>query len=135
MSKTSIAGVWSYRAFLNDPDLAKPFDDLRFATARLELAVVAGAVTGALVGEGWGTWIDWRLDLSGTADAEGFRLRGKNVIEGEQWVYDYAGGFAPDWPHALNPRDVLVGSVIRTAARARRDSAAGIHATFIAVRR
>lgn len=135
MTENRLAGLWSYRAFLNDPDLDRPFDDLRFATARLDLTVAGDRLSGRLTGEGWGTWIDWGLKLAGAVDGDGFRLRGENVIEDELWVYDYAGRFAPDWPHALAPRDVLVGSVIRTAARARRQSAAGVHATFIAVRR
>jgi len=135
MTAKTIQGVWSNRAFLNEPDLDLPFNDLRFATARLELAVDAGNVTGRLSGEGWGTWIAWSLDLAGTVDADGFSLRGENVIDGEQWVYDYVGRFAPQWPHALSPRDVLAGSVIRTLGRERHQSLAGIHATFIAVRR
>lgn len=129
------AGVWTYRAFLNDPDISKPFDDLRFATACMTLARDGDGLAGTLVGEGWGTWIDWRLDLKGEATSTGFRLRGENDIEGERWIYDYQGAPAPDWEHALEPRDVLVGSVIRSLARAKRASAAGVHATFIAVRR
>jgi len=135
MTTSNLAGAWSYRAFLNDPDLERPFNDLRFATARLDLNVQDERVAGQLTGEGWGTWITWSLELTGALERDGFRLRGENVIENERWVYDYAGRFAPDWPHALEPRDVLVGSVIRTAARGRRQSAAGVHATFIAVRR
>jgi len=135
MTDNKLAGIWSYRAFRNDPDLTRPFDDLRFATARLDLAVESGDVTGRLTGEGWGTWITWSLELTGAIAGDAFQLRGENTIEGEHWVYDYAGRFAPEWPHALEPRDVLVGSVIRTAARERRQSTAGVHATFIAVRR
>lgn len=135
MTDSRLQGVWSYRAFLNDPDLDKPFDDLRFATARLELAVDEASVVGGLSGEGWGTWIDWRLDLQGEVDGDAFRLRGENVIQDERWIYDYAGRFAPNWPHALEPRDVLIGSVVRSAARTRVEGAAGVYATFIAVRR
>lgn len=135
MAALDISGVWTYRAFLNDPDIAKPFDDLRFATARLELAVTGDAVKGELSGEGWGTWIDWRLELTGAIEGDAFTLRGENTIEDELWVYDYAGRAAPSWPHALAPRPVLTGSVIRTAERARRESLAGVHATFIAVKR
>ena len=132
----SLAGVWSYRAFFNDPDLDKPFGDLRFATAALTLETgPGGALSGRLSGEGWGTWIEWSLTLTGQGDASGFTLRGENVIEGETWIYDYRGQWLPNWPHADQPRDVLTGSVIRTAARAKRASKAGVHATFIAVKR
>lgn len=130
------AGVWTYRAFLNDPDVETPFNDLRFATARLDLADAGdGRLTGTLAGEGWGTWIAWSLKLIGAVDGRSFRLRGENVIEGETWIYDYQGAAVHRWRHGIDARDVLAGSVIRTQARARRQSKAGVHATFVAVRR
>ena len=85
----SLAGVWSYRAFYNDPDLGRPFNDLRFATAKLTLETGPDKVlSGRLSGEGWGTWIEWSLALTGQGDADGFTLRGENVIEDETWIYD-----------------------------------------------
>ena len=134
MPTRDLAGTWSYRAFLNDPDLETPFDKLRCATARLTLTQSGGALRGSLAGEGWGTWIDWSLDLEGRAEAGGFRLQGRNVIQGDEWAYDYAGAFAPTWPHATDARDVITGTVIRSKDRQTVPGARGVHATFVAIK-
>jgi hypothetical protein len=34
---TPLAGRWTYRSFINDPDPAKPFSDLQFAVADLSI--------------------------------------------------------------------------------------------------
>ena len=136
MSFEQLLGEWSYRAFLNDVDIDTPFNDLRFATAKLVLESGGpGALTGLLSGEGWGTWTQWALALEGSFDGGEFLLRGTNRIDGEDWVYDYRGRLLPQWGHAADARDVLTGSVIRTGARQKHEAAAGVHATFIAVKR
>lgn len=136
MPNDEITGLWSYRAFHNDPELATPFNDLRFATARLELGSPSGdRLEGLLSGEGWGTWIDWSLTLAGTVSEDTVTLRGQNMIEGETWVYDYKGMLMRPWNHATDPRLILAGSVIRTTGRKRHNAAAGLSATFVAVKR
>ena len=82
------AGEWSYRAFKNNDDLALPFNDLRFATATLTLdAKPDNTFSGTLKGEGWGTWIEWGLDLSGARKGKaGFQFQGVNDIQGDKWV-------------------------------------------------
>ena len=139
MAESPLRGVWSYRAMHNDPDLEKPFGDLRFATAAMTLEVPSpGEVRGSLAGEGWGTWTEWSLDLSGQVfggHPNQIRLRGTNVIEGETWIYDYRGFLMPRWPAGDHTREVLVGSVIRSSSRELHDAEAGLYASFYAVRR
>ncbi|HKK29025.1 MAG TPA: hypothetical protein VKA18_01360 [Alphaproteobacteria bacterium] len=136
MSIDDLLGAWSYRAFRDEPDLRKPFNDLRFATAKLVLeGNEGGRLTGLLKSEGWGSLDEWGLTLEGSFDGAEFMLRGHNVIEGEDWIYDYRGRLLPHWPNAVNARDVLTGSVIRTEARIKDKMQAGEHATFIAVKR
>jgi hypothetical protein len=140
MDTDILTGVWSYRAFYNEVDLAVPFDKLRFATGRLELALSADGTTvdGRLTGEGWGTWTDWSLRLSGRLEkppSTALQWQGRNVIDGEDWVYDYRGHLLPPWSAATDPRHVLAGTVIRSTARAKHDAAAGLCASFLAVKR
>ena len=135
MPLADISGIWSYRAFHNNADIGVPFNDLRFATARLDLRVSATVLTGSLRGEGWGTWTEWGLALTGTYADGAFAFRGENMINGETWVYDYRGTLLTPWSHATDPKPVLAGSVIRTAGREKHDALAGLSATFIAVKR
>ena len=133
------SGTWSFRGLRNSEDLETPFDQLRFATALLTLREPStGILEGDLVGVGWGTWTQWSLVLKGEAffgTPNHLRLRGMNEIDGEPWVYDYEGFLLPSWPHADEPRTVLTGSLIRTAARSKLDARAGVFATFYAVKR
>ena len=91
------------------------------------------------MGEGWRTWTEWSLDLVWPGLFGGhpnqIRLRGTNVIEEETWIYDYRGYLMPRWPAADRPREVLVGSVIRSSSRELHDAKAGLYASFYAVRR
>lgn len=125
-----IDGRWTYRSFLNAPDIALPFDALRFGAGDMELAHDASSgVTGTPGGTGWS------LDLAGTMTTEGttrVHLQGTGVIGGENWVYDYLGFLVPDWPHGVDQTDAIVGSVIRTEPHG--EAAAGFVASFYAVR-
>jgi hypothetical protein len=132
-----MTGAWSYRAFKNDEDLAVPFNDLRFATATLTLkSLPDDAVSGTLKGEGWGTWIEWGLDLTGARAGEaGFRFQGVNEIQGDKWVYTYQGALLETLSAASNKRFIITGTVMRSLARVNVPGEAGEHATFIAVKR
>ena len=138
MTTSPIDGTWSYRALHNDPDLDVAFGDLRFATAAMTLREEAGRVSGRVVGEGWGTWTEWSLDLAGQffgGYPSQLRLRGTNTIDGEPWIYDYRAFLMPHWPHGDGIREVLVGSVIRSNARASHQAVAGLYASLYAVKR
>ncbi len=89
---------------------------------------------GTLRGVGWGTWIDWQLELTGACSGDSLLMRGTNQIEGEPWVYDYHARLVRTWPQAVDARPVLTGSVVRTQGRQRHDAVAGVHATFIAIK-
>ena len=127
------------RAATTIPTSTRPFADLRFATGAMTLAEASpGRLEGRLVGEGWGTWTAWSLNLTGQAfhgNPSQIRLRGTNVIEGETWIYDYRGYLMPHWPGGDEVREVLVGSVIRSNSRKLHDAQEGLYASFYAVRR
>jgi hypothetical protein len=125
-------GNWTYRSFINNPDPAVPFNDLAFAVATLKIKASAmEELVGTLGGEGW------ELKLSGSAaygNPYTVRFQGVGVINKETWVYDYIGYLVPRWPAGVNQRPAIVGSVIRTVPHSAGKAAAGVVASFIAVR-
>jgi hypothetical protein len=127
-----LKGTWSYRSFVNNPDLSVGFDDLRFGAGSLQIEEPAfGLLSGSLGGAGW------RLALSGGVtygNPFAVRFQGVGEIGGETWVYDYTGYLVPPWPNGVNQRPAIVGSVIRTVPHSGGQAAAGFVASFIAVR-
>ena len=125
-------GNWTYRSFINNPDANIEFNDLAFAVANLKIKASAMEdLTGTLGGEGW------ELKLIGATSYGNpytVRFQGVGTINEETWVYDYVGYLVPRWPSGVNQRPVIVGSVIRTIAHSKGKAAAGVVASFIAVR-
>jgi hypothetical protein len=127
-----LEGTWSYRSFVNNPDLSVGFDDLRFGAGTLQIEEPAfGLLSGSLGGAGWS------LALSGGVtygNPFAVRFQGVGEIGGESWVYDYTGYLVPPWPNGVGQRPAIVGSVIRTVPHSGGQAAAGFVASFIAVR-
>ena len=125
-------GTWTYRSFVNDPDLTVNVNDLLFGAGTLEISEPSfGILTGSLGGAGWS------LALSGGmsyGNPFAVRFRGVGEISGETWVYDYTGYLVPAWPNGVDQRSAIVGSVIRTVPHSGGQAAAGFVASFIAVR-
>lgn len=129
-------GNWTYRSLLDDPDISKEFNDLRFG---------AGVITFGQIA--YDQILDGKLDMGGGYELllRGALLRNMGGIIGiqwtgtgvtgtstEGWVYDYRGERTQDWSGAKDQADVIVGSVIRTVAHG--DGAAGFSATFYMVK-
>jgi hypothetical protein len=125
-------GNWTYRSFINNPDANTEFNDLAFAVADLKInASDMDELTGTIGGEGW------ELKLNGSTsygNPYAVRFQGVGTINDETWVYDYTGYLIPRWPAGVNQRPAIVGSVIRTVAHSKGKAAAGVVASFIAVR-
>lgn len=131
-------GSWSYRSLLNDPDLAKPFNDLQFGKGTLKITSdAAGALGGTIGGPGWS------LDLHGSfgfGSPMQVRFQGKGKVGGNEWVYDYIGWLVPVWPNstAKLQTPAIVGSVVRTIPHPGSEpgsvNPAGVVASFYAVR-
>ena len=112
MSDNPFVGNWTYRSFVNDPDVNKAFNDLEFGRGTIVIAdAPMAALKGTIGGPGWS------LALKG-ARAYGnpmyARFQGTGVIGGAPWVYDYEGYLVPDWPNGVDQVAAIVGSVIRT---------------------
>jgi hypothetical protein len=134
-----LAGTWTYRSFLNDPDPSKPFNDLQFAVAELTFQEADfGVISGRL------SFGDDYLKLAGTltygnpfaARFQGVGATAGTIEDGHPWVYDYLGFVAPAWPSgtADNP-PAIVGTIVRTVAHSQGQAKAGFVASFIALRR
>ena len=125
-------GNWTYRSFINNPDPAVEFNDLAFAVATIKIKASAmEELVGTIGGEGW------ELKLNGsTAYGNPYtvRFQGVGVVNKETWVYDYIGYLVPRWPAGVNQRPAIVGSVTRTVPHSQGKAAAGVVASFIAVR-
>ncbi|NCJ05428.1 hypothetical protein GS597_02645 [Synechococcales cyanobacterium C] len=125
-------GQWSYRSFINNPDLSVEFNELQFGLGNLVLeAPQFGEVAGTLGGEGWS------LDLKGWSSYGSpfeIRFQGNGVIGGEQWVYDYHGFLAPKWPNGNAQRAAILGTIVRTIPHSNGQAEAGFVASWIAVK-
>jgi len=136
MSDNPFVGSWTYRSFLNDPDVNKAFNDLEFGrgTILIEEAPMQ-ALKGTIGGPGWS------LTLKG-ARAYGnpmhVRFQGVGIVNGEKWIYDYEGYLVPDWPNGVDQVPAIVGSVIRTISHSGSQPntvhPAGVVGSFYAVR-
>lgn len=132
----SLAGLWTYRSFLNDPNLATAFNALEFGRGNIR---IDEAPAGVLVGKIYDT--GWSLDLNGSING-GYpgvvRFQGKGVVGGEEWIYDYLGFVVPPWPNGVNQRPAMTGSIVRTIPHSggapKTVAPAGVVCSWIAVR-
>ncbi len=140
MEPTDVTGTYTYRSFLNEPDIVNDFNKLQFAEAELTLiSSLNGKITGLL---SWPTNEDESeravMTIEGdlvSREPSLIRLRGSGAkgsdIEAFEYVYELT--LAKHWPETTHPRMCLVGSVMR--AKDHGTSKAGVTASVIAVQR
>jgi hypothetical protein len=144
MKDNPFLGKWTYRSFLNDPDLAVPpgggdpnVNPLLFGYGTIVIdAAVPELLTGTIGGPGWS------LKLHGSrayGSPMQVRFQGRGIVSGSEWIYDYIGWLVPVWPNSdeTKQRAALVGSVTRTIPHPSGNGGvapAGIVASFYAVR-
>lgn len=108
----SLAGTWTYRSFLSDPNLATAFDALEFGRGNITIEEAPmGVLKGRIFGDGWG------LDLNGSigyGTPWSVRFQGVGIVGESQWIYDYIGWVVPAWPNGIDQRPAIVGSIVRT---------------------
>jgi hypothetical protein len=140
MNPQDLAGVYTYRSFLNQPQPAPDFNTIRFAEAELSISVAEdGTVTGTLAFPADPNASDREfMDMKGSATAgtppklelEGIGRPGTGTA---QFDYKYSVYPAPTFPEAVNQRPCLVGTTMR--AKPHDGAPAGATASIIAVRR
>ena len=130
-----LVGKWTYRSFLNDPDLSTQFNDLEFGLGTIEVVPAPmNEFRGTIGGPGW------QLQLKGsTTYGNPFtvRFQGKGVVGGEEWIYDYIGYVIRPWPNGVDQRMAMVGSIVRTIPHSSGTGGtapAGVVCSWIAVR-
>ncbi len=146
MSDNPFVGKWSYRSFLNDPDLHAPpngddpaIQPLLFGWGTI---VIAEASPELLIGTIGGT--GWSLKLHGSrayGSPAQVRFQGKGIVGNAEWIYDYIGWLVPVWPNSTETQQVpaIVGSVTRTIPHptgtdGKAIAPAGVVASFYAVK-
>lgn len=130
-----LVGTWTYRSFLNDPDLSADFDSLEFGRGNI-------AIEPAPMNEFKGRIYDtgWELNLKGSinyGNPFNVRFQGTGVVGGEQWIYDYEGYVIPPWPNGVDQRMAMVGSIVRTIPHSSGSGGvapAGVVCSWVAVR-
>jgi FtsP/CotA-like multicopper oxidase with cupredoxin domain/peroxiredoxin len=129
-----LVGTWTYRSFINDPDVNKPFNDIQFGAGALTIQSVDDGVFRGRLDFG----PDQQLALKGSVtygNPPTLRFQGVgDKKDSKDWVYDYQAYYVLDWPHGADQRPALVGSVIRTQPHSGGKAKAGVVASFVAVR-
>lgn len=135
MKDNPLSGKWTYRSFLNDPNLQTSFNDLQFGLGTIVIKDAApNVLKGTIGGDGWS------LDLTGSrsyGNPMQIRFQGKGFVGGEEWIYDYEGYLSPMWPNGVQQRPALVGTIVRTVPHKNSSggvSPAGVVASWIAVK-
>lgn len=132
----SLAGQWSYRSLLNDPDVSTAFNNLEFGRGTIAVdEAPMGVFAGRIFGPGWLLTLNGSI---GYGTPWSVRFQGRGVVSGEEWIYDYIGYVVPPWPNGLEQRPAIVGSVTRTIPHSGGSpgtvSPAGVVCSFYAVR-
>ncbi len=109
--KTLGSGLWTYRSFLNNPDLSVDFDKLEFGRANLQITTHEdGSLSGKIYDTGW------ELELKGSFQAgtpATLWFQGSGIVDGSSWVYDYLCYVVPHIPNGIDQVPALVGSITR----------------------
>ncbi|HJU39509.1 MAG TPA: hypothetical protein VJ724_08035 [Tahibacter sp.] len=132
-------GKWSYRSYLNDPDLATEPNKLLFGKGTIEIVSAPPQyLEGTIGGPGW------QLDLVGSrsyGNPMEIRFEGSGEVDGAPWIYAYVGWLVPAWPNGVDQRPAMVGSIVRVIPHPSTDAngnpivaPAGVTASWIAVR-
>jgi hypothetical protein len=112
MSDNPFVGNWTYRSFLNDPDINKSFNDLEFGVGTIVIEEAPMRILkGTIGGSGWSLVLKGARQYGNPMQA---RFQGVGIVNGEKWVYDYEGYLVPHWPNGIDQIPAIVGSVVRT---------------------
>src|SRR5258708_9185021 len=106
----SLVGVWTYRSFLNDPDLTTPYDQYLFGSGYITIAEAPMGVFKGVIGD-----TGWSLDLNGSinyGNPYAVRFQGVGIVGGDKWAYSYSGYVIPPWPNSVNQVPSMVGSIV-----------------------
>jgi hypothetical protein len=130
-----LVGTWTYRSFLNDPDLSEQFNNLEFGRGNIRIDPAPMNEFKGLIYD-----VGWQLNLKGSityGNPFAVRFQGTGLVGGEEWIYDYVGYVIRPWPNGVNQRMAMVGSIVRTIPHSSGNGGiapAGVVCSWIAVR-
>ena len=130
-----LVGTWTYRSFLNDPDLSEQFNALEFGRGNIRVEPAPMNEFRGLIYD-----VGWQLKLRGSityGNPFTVRFQGTGLVGGEEWAYDYVGYVVRPWPNGVSQRMAMVGSIVRTVPHASGTGGvapAGVVCSWIAVR-
>ena len=138
-AEPSLAGTWTYRSYVNTPQLVggDPNNALNiiFGEGVYTLEMPSKTTVKGTLDMGGGFVLDLAGEVQpGPCDQLFFRINGSGRAgtPTDGWEYDYMGVSACRWPNGVNQVPSLVGTVIR--AKPHDGAPAGVTASFIAVR-
>lgn len=133
----TLLGKWTYRSFRSNPAQGTPVDQLLFAEGTIEIQSTANGIATGTFDFGPGYQMQFRGSLNyGNPATLQFQAKGTSDAT-KDWLYDYRGYLVLEWPHSVDQRPALVGSVIRSAPHAAGNGGvapAGVVASWIAVK-
>lgn len=119
-----LTGIWVYRSWNNDINLAAAPESLVFGNGYIRIDESAPThFNGLIFGPKDSSNPDpedqpysWQLQLKGSTNYGNpitVRFQGKGVIGGDEWIYNYVGYMVPPWQNGINEKPSLVGSIVR----------------------
>ena len=134
LSSNPFVGTWTYRSFINNPDIAVDFNDLEFGRGTLTIDDFAPSGFGGRLS--FGETYQFRLfGASSFGDPFSVRFQGVgDAADSAGQVYDYVGYLAPIWPNGVDQRRAIVGSAVRTVPHDGGKAKAGVVASWIALK-
>jgi hypothetical protein len=137
-----IAGKWTYRSYLNRPDVIVN-DDAQSAAKALSLIFGEGIMTlttptPTTISGTFDMGGGYVLDLHGTIQVSAGQTRivmfgpGRPGTPTAGWEYDYEGVLTTRWPKGVDQIPAIVGSVFR--AKPHGTAKAGVVASFISLK-
>jgi hypothetical protein len=130
-----LIGSWTYRSFVNEPDVSSAFNALEFGRGELLIDKFdPGAFSGRLI---FGDTYQFSLHgASSFGNPYALRFQGTgDTTDSRGQIYNYIGYLVPIWPDGVEQRTVIVGSAIRTVPHNDGKATAGFVASWIAVKR
>jgi hypothetical protein len=134
-----LSGTWIYRSFVNDTEAVGSDKDraLKLIFGEGDLVIERASVGQFQATLSFGS--EYRMQLAGTLEDEGHVRRltavgtGVRGTKADGWVYQYLGFVVPQWTNAVNQKQTIVGTVLRTVQHG--TSPAGVTASFVIIKK
>ena len=129
-----LLGTWTYRSFRNNPTPNTPFNDLRFGEGMLVIEDLSNGVFKGRLDFG----PEAQVALTGMVsygNPATLQFQGRGTSAGNKdWLYDYVGHLAFQWPQGEKQVPALVGTIVRSQPHSGGAAPAGVVASWIALK-